>query len=79
MFEHDPITVHVGEACRLSGLSRPTVYRLLGKGAFLAVKAGGRTLVRLDSLRAYLNSLPATKIKVGQRGAPAAVGDQPRA
>lgn len=58
-----PITGTVPEACRISGLSRPTLYRLLGDQKIKAVKAGGRTLIRLDSLRDYLESLPPAVIR----------------
>lgn len=54
----DPLAIPVAEACRLSGHSRSEVYRLLALGKLRAVKAGVRTLILMDSLRAHLASLP---------------------
>jgi len=61
--EIQPITGTILEACRISGLSRPTLYRLLGVRKIKAVKCGSRTLIRLDSLREYLDSLPPASIR----------------
>ncbi len=65
MPEIQPITATVLEACRISGLSRPTIYRILGTGKIRAVKCGGRTLIWLDSLHEYLDSLPPAAFRPG--------------
>ena len=54
----DPLAVAIPEAVRLSGLSRSELYRRMGDGRIQAVKAGTRTLVLMESLRAHLESLP---------------------
>jgi excisionase family DNA binding protein len=54
-----PIAGSIATAARVSGLGRTTIYRLIGEGRVEAVKAGGRTLVIMASLRAYLHKLPA--------------------
>ena len=42
-------------------LSQASIYRLLGLGKLKAVKAGGKTLVTVESLKAYARSLPTAK------------------
>jgi hypothetical protein len=54
----DPIAVPIAEAVTVSGMSRSAVYRELASGNLHAVKQGSRTLVLVDSIRAYLASLP---------------------
>lgn len=53
----------IPDACRISGLSRSEIYRRLATGDILAVKSGSRTLILIDSLRAYLASLPAATFR----------------
>ena len=47
----DPLAVNVREACRLTSLSRTTIYKLLTAGQLSAVKAGRRTLILVASIR----------------------------
>jgi hypothetical protein len=51
----EPIAAPIPDACRLSGLSRSEI---LGDWRIQAIKSGARTLIMVDSLRAYLASLP---------------------
>ncbi len=53
----------ISDACRISGLSRTEIYRRLATGDIRAVKSGSRTLILMDSLRAYLASLPAATFR----------------
>jgi excisionase family DNA binding protein len=53
----------IGDACRVSGLSRSEMYRRLAAGDIRAVKSGSRTLILMDSLRAYLARLPAATFR----------------
>jgi excisionase family DNA binding protein len=57
----------IASATKLSGLGRTTLYELIGAGKIEARKAGNRTLIPAESLRAFLNSLPAADIRTGQR------------
>lgn len=54
----EPLFVSPTEAGRLLGISRAAVYRLLASGDLSARKAGRRTLVPVESIRAYAASLP---------------------
>lgn len=54
----EPITVGIPDACRITGLARSSIYREIAAGRIKAVKAGKRTLLPMDSLRAWLASLP---------------------
>lgn len=57
----------IADATKVSGLGRTTLYEAIGAGKIEARKAGGRTLIPADSLRAFLASLPAADIRTGQR------------
>jgi len=53
-----PILVSFADARTISGLSRSAIYRQLTAGNLRAVKGGARTLILLQSLIDYVNSLP---------------------
>jgi len=55
----NPITCTIADACRLSGIGRTTLYSLLSAGDIRSVRIGRRRLVVVESLRAYLDNLPA--------------------
>jgi excisionase family DNA binding protein len=57
----------IADATRISGIGRTMLYEAIGAGKIEARKAGNRTLIPAESLRAYLNSLPAADIRTGQR------------
>jgi excisionase family DNA binding protein len=69
MADIEPITCTVPEACRVSGLSRATIYRLAGDKKIKLIKVGTRTLVRLDTLRASLDAAPPARIRPAKRAA----------
>jgi excisionase family DNA binding protein len=50
--------VEVKEACRYAHVSRSGLYRLLRKQRVRAYKDGARTMIDLNTVDAYLNSLP---------------------
>lgn len=64
--QQNAIAFTIPDAVRASGLARTRLYALIGNGEVDAVKAGRRTLVKADSLRAYLDSLPAATIRPGK-------------
>ncbi len=47
-----PITVNIPEACRVSGISRSSIYRLRARGKIKIHRIGGRAVVRVDDLDA---------------------------
>jgi excisionase family DNA binding protein len=47
-----PILITVPEACRLLGLSRSTVWSLIGSGRITAARIGRRTLPHYKSIEA---------------------------
>ena len=51
----EPLAVSAVEAARLFGVSKPTVYELIGKEDFPSFKLGRRTLVSVDGLRAWIS------------------------
>lgn len=61
----------IADAAKISGLGRTSLYELIGAGKIEARKAGNRTLIPADSLRAYIASLPRADIRTGQRKAAA--------
>jgi excisionase family DNA binding protein len=59
----EPLAAPILDACLISGLSRSEIYRRLANGDIRAVKSGSRTLILVDSLKAYLANLPAAKFR----------------
>jgi hypothetical protein len=53
-----PILISIADARTMTGLSRSVIYRQLAAGNLRAVKGGARTLILLQSLIDYVNSLP---------------------
>lgn len=72
----DPITAGIPEFCRLSGLSRSTVYELLKAGSLDSTVIGGRRLIVIDSYRKLVAEAPRGSMiegmgrKVGQKREP---------
>ncbi len=54
-----PLALSIAEACKASGLGRTTIFAAIKAGQLRAIKAGGRTLIKLEDLRAFLDGLPA--------------------
>lgn len=50
----EPFVVSAGEAARLLGVSRPTVYAMLNRGALSYMKIGSRTLIPVKGLREWV-------------------------
>ena len=59
----EPAFLPIPAASKFLGLSPASIYRLIGLGKLQAVKAGGKTLLVMQSLRDYAASLPPAKIK----------------
>ncbi|RFD19500.1 DNA-binding protein [Komagataeibacter melaceti] len=53
-----PISASIQDAVKMSGIGRTTLYGLLSQGKIKARKCGRRTLIMVDSLESYINSLP---------------------
>jgi excisionase family DNA binding protein len=52
----EPLAVSPGEAARLAGLGRTTIYSALKSGALPSIKIGKRRLIAIEGLRAWLAS-----------------------
>lgn len=65
----DPLTYTIEGASAASGLGKTKLYNLIARRLIDARKADGRTLILADSLRRYLESLPAAAIRAGRREA----------
>lgn len=50
----EPITVRVGDAVRMTGLSRSRVYLLIAEGELETAKVGRNTLVLVASIKAFI-------------------------
>lgn len=50
----EPIAVGIDDAKRLTGLSRPTIYRLIDRGQLTARKVGSRRLITVQSIKALV-------------------------
>jgi excisionase family DNA binding protein len=58
-----PLLLSIQATMQATGLPRSTVYRLLAEGALGARKAGRRTLVDAETVRAYVAGLPAATFR----------------
>jgi hypothetical protein len=65
-----PILVTIPHAASMLARSRGFIYQAISTGKISAVKSDGRTLVTVESLRAYVANLPQAKIKPMTRRAP---------
>jgi excisionase family DNA binding protein len=52
----EKLTVSVAEAVEATGLSRTTLNRLLAKGELPSALVGGRRLIRVSDLEAFIDS-----------------------
>lgn len=52
----------IAEACKLIGISRRTVYRMIERGDLVTGKAGKRTIIRRSDLENYIFEQPRTVI-----------------
>ncbi len=52
----DVITVRIKDACRITGIGRSTLYKLIEAGDIMTIKVGAITLVPVASLKAFLAS-----------------------
>ena len=58
------------DAARILGIGVTKLYILIGAGELPAKKAGGRTLIPADAIRAYFDNLPNASIHTGQPAQP---------
>jgi excisionase family DNA binding protein len=59
----EPVLASINATCECLDLSDTSVYRLIGQGKLKAVKAGIKTLITVQSIKAYVASLPQANIK----------------
>jgi len=59
----EPALVTIQQGCDYLAVSPAEMYRLLGLGKVEGVKAGRRTLLKVESLQARAASLPPAEIK----------------
>lgn len=52
----EPVAVSLSQAAQMLGVSRPTVYQYANLPDFPAFRVGGRVLVSVDGLRAWVNA-----------------------
>lgn len=55
------LTLSIAEVCKATGIGRTSVYAAIKSGQLRAVKFAGRTLIRTEDLKAFLDSLPAIR------------------
>jgi hypothetical protein len=60
--EVDPILCSVPQGCQYLSIGTQGMYDLIGAGLVKAVKRGTRTLLVVESLKAYANTLPAAVV-----------------
>jgi hypothetical protein len=60
--EIEPLLVSINQTAQIIGRCNATVYDLLGAGDLEARKSDGRTLVTMESIKRYVDSLPKAEI-----------------
>jgi excisionase family DNA binding protein len=55
-----PLAFGIAEACAAAGVGRTSLYKAIRSGRLRAIKWGGRTLIRPDDLRSWLEGLSPT-------------------
>ncbi len=71
MFKSEVLLHTIDDAGRIINHGRTATYQAISDGKIKAVKAGRRTLITDESLRAYVASLPPAEINMGQKKAAA--------
>ena len=61
----DKLAVGTTEAAKLLGISRPTLYQLIGRTDFPSFRVGGRVLISVSGLQAWIERQTAAKEDVG--------------
>jgi excisionase family DNA binding protein len=51
-----PLSYSIKEVCRLTGLGKTTIYKQIKKGALIAGKVDGRTIVTHENLMRFLRN-----------------------
>lgn len=55
VLELPKLSYRIDEAVKVTGLSRPTLYRLISRGELSAFKIGTRTLIKADVLEGFID------------------------
>lgn len=61
------IALTIGDATKVSGIGRTTLYELIGAKKLDARKCGNRTLITAESLRNYVANLPSADIRMTRK------------
>lgn len=61
----DKLAVGTTEAAKMLGISRPTLYQLIGRTDFPSFRVGGRVLISVAGLQAWIDRQTAAKEDVG--------------
>jgi excisionase family DNA binding protein len=57
-----PLAMTIADVTRRTGIGRTSLFEAIRHGNLRAVKAGTRTLVRTEDLKAYLDRLPDARV-----------------
>lgn len=68
--EIEPLLVTISHTSQLIGRCNATVYALIGAEQLDAVKSDGRTLIKMSSIKRYVDGLPKATIAPRQKTKP---------
>ena len=54
----------INDACKVSGLSRSTIYKQINLGNLTPRKCGKRTLILMEDLEDFLQNLPKAEVSI---------------
>ena len=66
----EPILCSLPQGCQMLGIGMGAMYEIIGNGQIHAVKHGTRTLIDVESLKAYAKSLPRAVVTVPRKRKP---------
>lgn len=55
------LAIPIEEAARRAGIGRSSLYEAINRGELPLRKAGRRSLIRIDDLKAWIDALPTAK------------------
>lgn len=63
--QDNQVALSINEVAKRTSIGRSTIFSAIRDGKLRAVKVGNRTLIRIEDLKAFLDSLPLANRRAG--------------